>query len=241
MALTFARLALCEATSYKTGVTLQLERAHDYALKVGASEFEALLAKRDDVLVLGGSPRRPSAEERAAAKYFAWRTGADSFLLTTGGEPINYGELDPPALTFRFRKDDAGSLVRVEGQQHLGGWDGVRQNSMRVMQGSVFLATRVRLWFSITVLAVITGVLAQSAAPAGALSWAVVMAFVATSQFLFARWHLANGYVDPARTAWQSEHDALTRVVGEVLTPQLRGSAADQGYRALAEGSNLTT
>lgn len=45
-------------------------------------------------------------------------------------------------------------------------------------------------------------------------------------------------FEDPARLAWKKEHDALTRVLGEVLTPRLPGSAEDRGYRALPPASD---
>ena len=73
----------------------------------------------------------------------------------------------------------------------------------------------------------------------GPISWALFASVFSAVQYVM--WKVQKKlapFEDPARLAWKKEHDALTRVLGEVLTPRLPGSAEDRGYRALPPASD---
>ena len=212
----------------------ELQRDREYLLKVNADEFEQLLEAHDDILLLEGEPRRQRGRDRDRARYFAWRTGPDQFTLTSAGSPIDYGEMDPPVLTFDFAQGEEGALVQVKSKQFLGTLDGLAQTSLQVTQGAIFWLDRLRWWFSISFLSGLVGLMLWSSLPSGWLATLLGWSVFVASQVAFVKWHLENQAPDVKRLSWQLEHAALTKVVGELITPQLRGSAADQGYRALA-------
>jgi hypothetical protein len=212
----------------------ELQRELEYAVRVSADEFQTLIEAHPEIKLLEGSPKRPSRRGDGGSPYYAWRTGPNSFMVTTSGRAVDYGELDPPALTFDFESREAGgSLVHVHGQQALNAWDGATQLSLKATQGLVFWLDRLRWWFSISFFSAGLALAVVSTLPEHVVSTAAAWAIVLAAQLLLVRWHLQNPRVDPARLAWRIEHDALARVTGELITPQLQGEGLESAYRAL--------
>ncbi len=213
----------------------KLQGEHRYELRVSADEFEELIKEHPDIELLDGAPKRQRGRDAFRALYYAWRTGPGEFVMTTMGQLVDTGELEAPALTFRFEEngDGEGALVRVKEQPYLSAWDGVAQTSLQVAQGFVFWLDRIRWWFTVSFLSAFAGLLVWSTAPQLWLTQALGVLIFVAAQVGFLYHHVRNPKLDSAKLAWEQEHAALAKVTGDLITPQLRGCGPEGAYRAL--------